>query len=130
MTKLYDAQVSVFKRLESNLELMEQITDTYDYVPSETDFPYIVLGRAYSTPEKTKTTDGERIEITLDIWSIYQGKKETVEIMKLVEASLIEDLLIEDALVISQEVKSREVLEEANDLYHGTVIFEILLDLE
>ena len=130
MTKLYDAQVSVFKRLENDSELMSAVTGVYDFVPEETNFPYVILGRCTATPVNTKTTIGERIEVTLDVWSVYKGKKETANIINLLEASLTDELTVEDADLITQEIKSIEIVEESNELYHGTVVFEILLDLE
>lgn len=127
MTKLFEAQGAVFSRLEPTLTTIEGI---FDYVPEKTEFPYVVIGRTYATPNKTKTSTGERIEVTLDVWSDSKGKKETIKIVNEIEASLAEELTVEGAFVISQEITSIEVLEEVNNLYHGTVVFEILLDLE
>ena len=130
MTILYEVQEAVYKRLENDSSLNEKIKGVFDYVPEETDFPYVILGRIYSVPEKTKTTIGERVEITIDIWSTYKGKKETIDIIKLVESALKEELEVGGLFVIDQKVKSREVLEEINELYHGTLTYEILIDME
>ncbi|WP_169865207.1 DUF3168 domain-containing protein [Sutcliffiella halmapala] len=130
MTALYKAQEAIFQRLEENEDLQKRVTGIFDYVPESTGFPFIVLGRIYSMANKTKTTEGEKLEITLDIWSTYQGKEETIDIMNLVEASLTEELSVEGAFLISQEVKDREVLEQENGLFHGTLMYEILVDLE
>lgn len=127
VTKLFEAQEAIFSRLSGNQQLTSAVTGIFDAVPEKKPFPYIVLGRLYSTPELTKTTSGERIEATIDVWSGAKGKKETINIIKLIEASLAEDISVTGAFLLSQEVKSREVLEEVNDLYHGTVVFEILL---
>jgi hypothetical protein len=127
VTKLFEAQSAVFSRLQSTLSDVEGI---FDYVPEKTEFPYVVLGRTYATPQKTKTSTGERIEVTLDIWSDSKGKKETIKIVNEIEASLAAELSVEGAFLLSQEITSVEVLEEVNSLYHGTVVFEILLDLE
>lgn len=128
MTKLFETQEAIYKRLTD--ELGDKVNGIFDYVPEDTRFPYIVIGRIYSEPENTKTTIGERIEIDLDIWSSAKGKKETINIVNLIKNALEDDLVIPGADVIDQEIKSIEVLEEINDLYHGTVVFEVLLDLE
>lgn len=127
MTKLFEAQSAVFTRLQSTLTSVEGV---FDYVPDKTEFPYVVLGRTYATPNKTKTSTGERIEVTLDVWSDSKGKKETIKIVNDIEASLTDELIVEGAFLIDQKINSIEVLEEVNNLYHGTVVFEILLDLE
>lgn len=128
VTKLFETQETIFKRLTE--ELGNKVNGVFDYVPEDTKLPYIVIGRVYSVPEKTKTTEGERIEVELDIWSSAKGKKETINIVNLIKNALEDDLVIPGADVIDQEIKSIEVLEEINDLYHGTVVFEVLLDLE
>ncbi|MCM3616679.1 DUF3168 domain-containing protein [Sutcliffiella horikoshii] len=130
MSILYSVQESVYQRLDSDEELAQKIVGIYDYVPEETDFPYVILGRVFSTPHKTKTTDGENVEITLDIWSTDKGKEETAKIMKQIEASLAEELSVGDAFLVSQDVKSREIMQEANDLYRGTLVYEIIVDTE
>ncbi len=128
MTKLYDTQVAVYSRLQTN-EVLKNV-GVYDYIDDNRVFPYVVLGRVFSTPERTKTNEGERVEITLDIWSGYNGKKETIDIMKLIEETLDDELVIDGADVIIQEVKSREAFEVADSLYKGTIVYEILLDME
>lgn len=129
MTKLFEAQTALFNKLENDDDLNQVITGVFDSVPEE-PFPYIVLGRVYTRPHKTKTTDGEIIEFTLDVWSGSNGKKETINIVNCMEKALLADLDVDGAFVVSQEVKSVEILEEVNDLYHGTFVFEIILDLE
>lgn len=128
MTKLFEVQEAIYARLST--ELGDKVNGVFDYVPEDTKFPYIVIGRVQSTPERTKTTIGERIEVELDIWSSAKGKKETINIVNLIEDALEGELTIPGADLIDQDITSIEVLEEINDLYHGTVVFEVLLDME
>lgn len=130
VTKLYEAQAAVFQRLEADIDLNSRVSGVFDYVPEETAFPYVVLGRVLSTPLKTKTTIGENVEITLDIWSDYKGKKETIDIANIMKNALSNELTVAGAFLLSQDITSVEVLEEVNDLYHGIIICEIKLDLE
>lgn len=130
MTKLFEVQQSIFSRLSNYAALNQSANGVFDFVPEQTKFPYVVLGRVYYTPENTKTTKGARIEVTIDVWSASKGKKETYDIVEVIGESLEDELVIPGVDVIDQEIKSIEVLEEVNDLYHGTVIFEVLIDLE
>lgn len=125
MTKLFEVQEAIYARLTAELG-----NKVFDYVPEDTKFPYVVIGRLQSTPERTKTTVGERVEVELDIWSSAKGKKETISIVNLIKDALDEELPIPGADLIDQDITSIEVLEEMNDLYHGTVVFEVLLDME
>lgn len=128
MTKLFEVQEAIYARLTA--ELGNKVNGVFDYVPEDTKFPYVVIGRLQSTPERTKTTVGERVEVELDIWSSAKGKKETISIVNLIKDALDEELPIPGADLIDQDITSIEVLEEMNDLYHGTVVFEVLLDME
>jgi len=128
VTKLFEVQEAIYARLTA--ELGNKVNGVFDYVPEDTKFPYVVIGRVQSTPERTKTTVGERVEVELDIWSSAKGKKETINIVNLIEGALEDELTIPGADLIEQDITSIEVLEEINDLYHGTVVFEVLLDME
>ena len=128
MTKLFEVQEAIYARLTT--ELGNKVNGVFDYVPEDTKFPYVVIGRVQSTPERTKTTVGERVEVELDIWSSAKGKKETISIVNLIKDALDEELSIPGVDLIDQDITSIEVLEEINDLYHGTVVFEVLLDME
>jgi len=128
VTKLFEVQEAIYARLTA--ELGNKVNGVFDYVPEDTKFPYIVIGRVQSTPERTKTTVGERIEVELDIWSSAKGKKETISIVNLIKDALDEELSIPGVDLIEQDITNIEVLEEINDLYHGTVVFEVLLDME
>ena len=130
MTKLFKTQEAVYKRLLEDDQLVEKVRGIYDYVPKESDYPFVVLSQAYTTPYTTKTTFGEQIEIQLDIWSTYHGQKETTSIAQLIQGSLTSDLSVDGAFILSQEIKSIEVVEEDTDLYRGSLVCEILLDVE
>lgn len=131
MTKLFEIQESIFERLSNDNQVLEKVTGIHDAVPDKSVFPYIILGRIYSQPYDTKTSKGWRVEQTFDIWSASKGKKETIGIIESIKKSLnSDDLSIDDAFIIDQKVRSIEILEEVVDLYHGTFIYEILIDVE
>lgn len=130
MTKLYEVQQAIYERLINDEELNEKITGIFDAVPDESPFPYIVLGRIYSEPSDTKTSKGWRVEQILDVWSASKGKKETISIIESIKNALEEELSIDGVFVISQQLRNIEILEEVVDLFHGTVTYEILIDLE
>lgn len=124
--KIIEFQEAIYSRLKN----LPGVNGVFDYVPEDTKFPYIVLGRAYAEPEYTKTTTGERIEITIDVWSGAKGKREAVEIINAISEALENDLEIPEAVTLDQGIRNIEVLQEINDLFRGTVTFEIIIDLE
>ena len=75
---MLELQTAIYARLDSSAQLKKAVTGIYDYVPEETSFPYVVIGEVVSEPWNTKTTDGEAVTISLDIWSDQRGKKRNI----------------------------------------------------
>ncbi|AGN89324.1 DUF3168 domain-containing protein [Paenibacillus larvae] len=128
MTKLYEVQEAVYRRLTSDTALMPMIKGVYDYVPEKTLLPYVTFSRVYSEPFETKTSTGEIVTLTLDVFSEAKGKKESIHILKQIEASLTPELEVEGAFLMDQSVVSREVQEIAESLYQATIEYKIKLD--
>jgi Protein of unknown function (DUF3168) len=128
VTKLYEVQEAVYRRLTSDTALMWMIKGVYDYVPEKTKMPYITFPRIYSEPFETKTSDGEIVTLTIDVFSESKGKKESINILKQIEASLTPELEVEGAFLIDQAVHSREVEEIAESLYQASLEYKIKLD--
>lgn len=121
-SRMYEVQTKVFSLLKGNENLGEMTNGVYDYVPEKTKTPYVTFGQITSLPSDTKTDDGEKVTVALEVWSESKGRKEAVMIMNEIESSLKEEIELDTAYLISQKVVSREVFEETYGLYHA--IFE------
>ena len=131
MKKLFDVQKAIYQRINTDDGVKERVNGIFDAVPDESRFPYIVLGRFFLTPYITKTSKGWQIEQTIDVWSAKKGKEETIGIIDSIKRALErEKLSIDGAYVVSHEIKSIEILEEEIDLFHGTFIYESIIDVE
>lgn len=124
-TRMLEVQQKVFQALLTNTNLVSKVTGIFDSVPENTNLPYITFGKIASQPLNTKTSDGEMISVSIDIWSEKQGKKETVDIMSEIELTLKTELVLDTATLISQRVINREAWEETYGLFTGTIEFEI-----
>lgn len=124
-TRMLEVQQKVFQALLTNTNLVSKVTGIFDSVPENTNLPYITFGKIASQPLNTKTSDGEMISVSIDIWSEKQGKKETVDIMSEIELALKTELVLDTASLISQRVINREAWEETYGLFTGTIEFEI-----
>ena len=124
-TRMLEVQQKVFQALLTNTNLVNKVTGIFDSVPENTSLPYVTLGKIASQPLNTKTSDGEMISVSIDIWSEKQGKKETVDIMSEIEQTLKTELVLDTATLISQRVINREAWEETYGLFTGTIEFEI-----
>ncbi|MCY7520668.1 DUF3168 domain-containing protein [Paenibacillus larvae] len=108
--------------------LSSMVKGIFDYVPEKTKMPYVTFPRIYSEQLETKTSDGEVVTLTIDVFSEAKGKKESINILKQIEASLTPELEVEGAFLIDQAVVSREVEEIAESLYQATIEYKIKLD--
>lgn len=124
-TRMLEVQQKVFQALLTNTNLISKVTGIFDSVPENTNLPYVTFGKIASQPLNTKTSDGEMISVSMDIWSEKQGKKETVDIMSEIELTLKTELVLDTATLISQRVINREAWEETYGLFTGTIEFEI-----
>jgi len=124
-TRMLEVQQKVFQALLTNTNLVSKVTGIFDSVPENTNLPYVTFGKIASQPLNTKTSDGEMISVSIDIWSEKQGKKETVDIMSEIELTLKTELVLDTATLISQRVINREAWEETYGLFTGTIEFEI-----
>ena len=127
---MLELQTAIYARLDSSAQLKKAVTGIYDYVPEETSFPYVVIGEVVSEPWNTKTTDGEAVTISLDIWSDQRGKKETFSIMKLIEQALKDPIEPTGVFVIDERITRRAAREEPNALFHGELDYTFKIDME
>jgi hypothetical protein len=126
-TRLIDAQKKIFEALNNNTEIIAIVTGVFDYVPEDVVTPYITFGQMLSSEDKTKTDDGEKINVFIEIWSENQGRKEALEILTLAEKSLETEFVFTDADVLEQKTINREVVEETYGVFHATLEFQIRL---
>lgn len=130
-TKMFEVQQKMYAALTSNPDLATKVTGVFDFVPEDQAMPYLTFGKIESNTDRTKTElDGETLMVTLDIWSISKGRKESIQILTLVEQILEENLILDTAEIYYHTVKHRDVVEEQYGLYHATVVIEYQLDWE
>ena len=122
-TALLPLQTSLFNRLSNDTVLLDKVKGVFDAVHKDQAYPYISLGEDTVSDWSTKTTVGEELTHTLHVWSRYQGKKETKEIMNLILASLTQPLSLEGGFFIEfSKVELMEVFDDPDGLTrHGVM---------
>jgi len=87
----FELQKSVFAKLvAANITDFagDAITGVFDDVPTDTAYPYIVIGDETATNISAKDKDFHEHTLTIHIWSQYRGNRDIKEIMKRVYAAL------------------------------------------
>lgn len=83
-----ELQKALYAKLTADATLMALITGVYDAVPTNTAFPYIVLGEAAVRDWSSTTTTGGAYSLTFRIFSRDGGKKQVLAIMERVHGLL------------------------------------------
>ena len=87
----FELQKSVFAKLvAANITDFagDAITGVFDDVPTDTAYPYIVIGDETATNISAKDKDFHEHTLTIHIWSQYRGNRDIKEIMEQVYAAL------------------------------------------
>jgi hypothetical protein len=103
---------------------------TYDHVPQESEFPYIVIGDDTSIPWDTDDSIGSETTCTIHVWSRHRGRKEVKEIMRTLYEALhrAEFPIIGGALVECQAEFQESLLDPDGLTRHGVIRFRLTVD--
>ena len=90
-------QSTIYSTLSGDSNLTTTLgASVFDDVPESTSFPYVQIGEDNVTEFDTKDVNGSETTLTLQIWSEYNGSKETKQIM-----DRVHDLLHDSSLSVS-----------------------------
>jgi hypothetical protein len=103
---------------------------TFDHVPQETTFPYIVIGDDTSIPWDTDDSIGSETTCTIHVWSRHRGRKEVKEIMRTIYEALHRQELsiIGGALVECQAELEESFMDPDGLTRHGVIRFRLTVD--
>lgn len=103
---------------------------TYDHVPQESAFPYIVIGDDTSIPWDTDDSIGSETTCTIHVWSRHRGRKEVKEIMRTVYESLHRaEFAIIGGQLVECVAEFEESFMDADGLTrHGVIRFRLIVD--
>lgn len=73
-------QAGIYAALKADGTLMGAIDDIYDHVPSNSPFPYLVIGEMNATNFDDKTSDGADTTFNLHVFSRKRDKREVHQI--------------------------------------------------
>lgn len=87
-SSLWLLQKSVYGILTSDAQLMSKIVGVFDFVPDNSNFPYVSIGEFTANPNQTMDRYGQEVTMTIHIWSqsidphAYAGMKQIEDIME------------------------------------------------
>lgn len=102
-----------------------------DYVPTDTPYPYIVIGEPRTDPFGVKNSDIVDVFITLHIWSNYKGKKEAYDILTACHEAFLLKLDITGYTVNKTSWSDARVFDDIDGvLRHGVLTLKFNLEKE
>ncbi|CDQ22571.1 DUF3168 domain-containing protein [Halobacillus karajensis] len=92
-TALFELQKAIYTSLSNHQPLTDKVKAILDDTEPDQAFPYVTIGEPSSVPAYTKTSTREEIAWTLHCWSKYQGRKESMEILNLMNEAFTQQPL-------------------------------------
>ncbi len=127
---IWQLQKAVYVALDGDASLSALVNGVFDFVPEDTEFPYVVIGDAGTRDWSTVTTKGAEITLEIDSYSRERGSKELLEIMTLVQ-DILHDVnlaLTGHTLVNLRHTDSRITRERDGLTSRGTNIFRAVIE--
>ncbi len=128
----WDIQKEIYNLLSNDNNLNAIVgSKIYDYVPSDTNFPYIVIGDMTATPFDSQIGNGLRVKLTINAFSNYKGTKEVKDIMRNIYNLLHNSGSINitgQNVILCQFISSKIMQDIKEQVRQSLQIFEIITE--
>lgn len=101
----------------------------YDHVPEDAAFPYVELGEVSARRFDSASRGGLDCQLTLNVWSRYQGRREAKQILDAIYGVLHDGTLsVAGNAHVLTSFQSAETRRDDDGLtYHGVVKYRVLV---
>lgn len=110
---------------------MNQIcTGIFDFVPQETEYPYITIGEMRSSDISTKTNTAIDVDVDVNVYSRDKGSKESLDILEQVYQILHDaSLSLGSSSLTNLRFSSSEIIRQPDGLtYLGISRFRAVVE--
>ena len=123
----WELQKAVYTALSANTDINNLVEGVFDYVPEETNFPYIVISGIETENLSNLEKAGYDISITFNMYSRAKGKKEVADIIDKITAVLGDAALTLSGgvAVFTRNIHNQQI-EISNDgkTFEGVLIYK------
>jgi hypothetical protein len=117
---------SLVSKLRSDTELSDMVKGIFDDVPSNQEFPFVVIGQMSELPFNTFGRSGRRTTVTVNVLSRYQGFKEATLIYARINEILEGDTIsLPNHNLVSLQFVSNQLIQDG-DLRHIPIVYELV----
>jgi hypothetical protein len=123
VSALWPLQKAIVQRLKADAALMGRVSGIHDgEVPQgAAALPYVVIGAPTEAPAGVLGPRGWSDTLTLHVWSGYDGRKEALEIVALIDAALASPLTLDGHTSARLRQEFLTVLVEDDGVRHAPV---------
>ena len=82
---LNSVQAAIFAALNGNVTWDSSNVPVYDLAPPGTAYPYVLIGDDVDTPFDSHSTPGTSTDLTIDVWTKSEGRKDCKGIARAVD---------------------------------------------
>lgn len=127
----YAVQKAIHQILSADATLMALIDGVHDFVPADTQYPYVTLGNSRLQDNSTVGMQGFRLTLTVHIYSRARGRKEVTDIMARLYELLHDSAPAADGHSITniRFVTSSIRLEKDGLTLHGAMQLDVLAEV-
>lgn len=119
-TAMFELQRGIYNRLSTDPTISGKVTGVFDAVEKNQRFPYITIGEPTMQAFTTKQKFGEELSIVIHVWSIYEGKKEAIDIINLCLSSLASEMNLDGFKIQKVDVDTIRVFDDIDPrIRHG-----------
>lgn len=130
-----ELQTALYERLSSDDKLMSLLAEqgVYDYVTSETPFPYVVISEPSLVDEEVKNADVFDMSVTLHVWHNQQtsgeyGNFKPMQIKAAIYEALNYRLLLQNYEVRRVRVTQNLIFDDIDNICkHGVLTYRFTL---
>lgn len=126
-----ETQSAVYSALTSNDDLMCLITDVYDFVGQDYEYPYLTIGEVSDLEYDTHYDVGRSSLFSVHVWSNNRGTKQAQEILSEVYNALNRAKLVGSDSVnfITCQYESGDMFrDDGGMIWHGVHQYRILVE--
>lgn len=130
MNTAWELQKAVYAQLSGDATLLALVNGIFDFVPQDTDFPYIIIKNPRVSDWSTKTTQGAKVDFEVEIFTRERGSKSCFEIIDRID-ELLDDasLTVTGHTLVDLQTGSAQVTQQRDGLtYHGILRFNTTLE--
>ncbi len=128
----YAVQKAVYDVLSADATLMATVSGIFDFVPQDTDYPYVTIGNSRLMDYSTVITTSFRQTLTIQVYSRSRGRKEVSDIMAQVHGLLHDTTpAADDHSIVDLRYVGGDITQNRDGLsYSGNMQFDVLVEID